>query len=43
MGFAEISYNNKVWEVLYASVCLEGAQREEALRRLGVPTEPEQG
>lgn len=42
MGFAEISYNHKVWEVLYASVCLQGEEREEALRRLQIPAEPVQ-
>ena len=40
MGFAEISYNHKVWEVLYASVFLEGEERERALRRLEVPCRP---
>lgn len=41
MGWADISVSEKVWEVLYASVVLEGEEREAALRRLGVPTEPQ--
>ncbi len=36
MGFVDISMNDKVWEVLYASVMLQGEEREEALRRLQV-------
>lgn len=38
MGCIEISNNDRVWEVIYASVFLEGKEREEALRRVGVPT-----
>ena len=34
MGWVDISRSAQVWEVLYASVFLEGAEREEALRRL---------
>lgn len=37
MGCVEISTSNKVWEVLYASVFLQGEEREKALRRLQVP------
>lgn len=37
MGCIEISNNDRVWEVIYASVFLEGKEREEALRRFGVP------
>ena len=40
MAFADISANEKVWEVIYASIFLEGKEREEALRRLQVPTQP---
>ena len=40
MKFASISNSEKCWEVIYASVCLEGEEREEALRRLQVPAEP---
>jgi len=40
MGFVDISQSAKVWEVIYASTMLQGAQREEALRRLQVPAEP---
>ena len=40
MRFADISYSTKVWEVIYASVCLEGEEREAALRQLGVPPQP---
>lgn len=40
MAFADISASAKVWEVIYASVCLEGKEREEALRRLQVPSQP---
>ncbi len=40
MGFVDISNSEKVWEVIYASVCLEGEERKEALRRLQIPTEP---
>lgn len=35
--WADISISEKVWDVLYASVMLEGEERREALRRLGVP------
>ena len=30
MGCVEISNNDRVWEILYASVFLEGKEREEA-------------
>ena len=40
MGFVDISMSEKVWEVLYASTMLQGQEREEALRRLNIPTEP---
>ncbi len=36
MGCVEISNNDRVWEILYASVFLEGKEREEALQRCGV-------
>lgn len=36
MGCVEISNNDRVWEILYASVFLEGQEREEVLRRYGV-------
>lgn len=39
MGYMEISQNAKVWEVIYASIFLEGEEREEALRRLQVTPE----
>ena len=38
--FASISSSEKFWEIIYASVCLEGAEREEALKRLQVPANP---
>jgi len=38
--FASISSSEKFWEVIYASVCLEGEEREEALKRLQVPANP---
>jgi hypothetical protein len=40
MKFAAISANEKVWEVLYASIFLEGEEQAEALRRLQVPAHP---
>ena len=40
MNFAAISQSEKFWEVIYASVILEGEEREEALRRLQVPANP---
>ena len=40
MGCVDISVSDKVWEVLYASIFLEGEEKEEALRRLQVPTAP---
>ena len=43
MKFAAISASEKVWEVIFASACLEGAEREEALRRLQVEAEPLNG
>lgn len=36
MGCVEISNNDRVWEILYASVFLEGKEREDVLRRWGV-------
>lgn len=36
MGCVEISNNDRVWEILYASVFLEGEEREAVLRRWGV-------
>lgn len=36
MGCVEISNSDRVWEILYASVFLEGKEREEALRCHGV-------
>ena len=36
MGCVEISNNDRVWDILYASVFLEGKEKEEALRRYGV-------
>ncbi len=36
MGFVDISKNEKFWEVIYASIMLEGEEREEALRKLQV-------
>ena len=40
MKFAAISASEKVWEVIFASACLEGEEREQALRRLQVLPEP---
>ncbi len=40
MGFVDISMSEKVWEVLYASTMLTGEERETALRRLNIPTDP---
>ena len=40
MGCVDISMSEKVWEVLYASIFLEGEEKEEALRRLQVPAAP---
>lgn len=40
MGFVDISMSEKVWEVLYASTMLTGEEREAALRRLNIPTDP---
>ena len=37
MGFVDISVSEKMWEVLYASACLTGEERERVLRELGVP------
>ncbi len=39
MGCVEITNNDKVWEVIYASVFLDGEEREQALKQLNVPTE----
>lgn len=36
MGCVDISVDNRVWEVLYASIFLEGEERERALANLGV-------
>ena len=40
MKYASISNSEKFWEVIYASIMLEGEEREEALRRLQVPANP---
>ena len=40
MKFAAISNSEKFWEVIYASIMLEGEEREEALNRLQVPANP---
>ena len=40
MKYASISSSEKFWEVIYASIMLEGEEREEALRRLQVPANP---
>ena len=40
MNFAAISASEKFWEVIYASVMLEGEEREQALARLQIPTTP---
>lgn len=40
MNFAAISSSEKFWEMIYASVVLEGEEREEALKRLQVPANP---
>lgn len=40
MNFAAISASEKFWEVIYASVMLEGEEREQALARLQVPANP---
>ena len=40
MNFAAISASEKFWEIIYASVMLEGEEREEALKRLQVPANP---
>ncbi len=41
MGCVDISVNPQVWEVLYASAFLEGEEREAALHRLHISTEPQ--
>ena len=41
MGCVDISVNPQVWEVLYASVFLEGDEREAALHRLNILSEPQ--
>ena len=40
MNFAAISASEKFWEIIYASVMLEGEERDEALKRLQVPANP---
>lgn len=40
MKFAAISNSEMFWEVIYASVMLEGEEREKALNRLQVPANP---
>ena len=40
MKFAAISNSEKFWEVIYASIALEGEERERALNRLQVPANP---
>lgn len=40
MKYNAISSSEKFWEVIYASIMLEGEEREEALRRLQVPANP---
>ena len=37
MKYASISNSEKFWEVIYASIMLEGKEREDALNRLQVP------
>lgn len=39
MGCVDISINDRVWEVLYASIFLEGTERQQALAKLGVQGE----
>ena len=40
MKYAAISNSEKFWEVIYASIMLEGKEREDALNRLQVPANP---
>ena len=40
MQFAAISNSEKFWEVIYASIMLEGEEREKALNSLQVPANP---
>ena len=40
MKYASISNSEKFWEVIYASIMLEGKEREDALKRLQVPANP---
>ena len=40
MKYNAISSSEKFWEVIYASIMLEGEEREEALKRLQVPANP---
>ena len=40
MKYNAISNSEKFWEVIYASIMLEGQEREEALKRLQVPANP---
>lgn len=40
MKYASISSSEKFWEVIYASIMLEGKEREDALNRLQVPANP---
>ena len=41
MKYASISNSEKFWEVIYASIMLEGKEREDALHRLQVPANSE--
>lgn len=41
MKYASISNSEKFWEVIYASIMLEGQEREDALNRLQVPANSE--
>ena len=40
MKYASISNSEKFWEVIYASIMLEGKEREDALNSLQVPANP---
>lgn len=40
MKFAAISSSEKFWEVMYACLTLEGAERDKALESLQVPANP---
>ena len=41
MKYASISNSEKFWEVIYASIMLEGKVRVDALNRLQVPANSE--